>query len=266
MLLSKLITIAIPYAFKWVTDALAGKLSRDAFPLSQVLVSAAALTIIYGVLRVLMSLTQQGRDALFAAVAMNAVRRLANRSLRTSASSLVALSSGAQDRRTDAGSRARPQRYRNDHSHFDVDGRSDDRRVRTDRRRSALLFRLALCGGGQRDRRRLFGLYDHRHQLAHRHSPLDERKRHRRQHQGDRQPAQFRDSQVFRCGRARSGALRQGDGALRAHERAHLCVPGRAQCGPGGDFHARPHRRAGDVRGRDRGTARRPSAISCSST
>ena len=36
-----------------------------------------ALTLIYGLLRVLMSLFTQGRDALFAAVAMNAVRRLA---------------------------------------------------------------------------------------------------------------------------------------------------------------------------------------------
>ena len=77
MLLSKLITIAIPYSFKWVTDALAGKLSLDAVPLTQVMVSAASLAIVYGLLRVLMSLTQQGRDALFAAVAMNAVRRLA---------------------------------------------------------------------------------------------------------------------------------------------------------------------------------------------
>src|SRR5271166_536972 len=78
MLLSKLITIAVPYSFKWVTDALAGKLSLDAVPLTQVMVSAASLAIVYGLLRVLMSLTQQGRDALFAAVAMNAVRRLAN--------------------------------------------------------------------------------------------------------------------------------------------------------------------------------------------
>jgi len=78
MLLSKLITIAIPYSFKWATDALAGKLSLDAVPLTQVMVSAASLAIVYGLLRVLMSLTQQGRDALFAAVAMNAVRRLAN--------------------------------------------------------------------------------------------------------------------------------------------------------------------------------------------
>src|SRR5271166_5481803 len=77
MLLSKLITIAIPYSFKWVTDTLAGKLSLAAVPLPQVMVGAASLAILYGFLRVLMSLTQQGRDALFAAVAMNAVRRLA---------------------------------------------------------------------------------------------------------------------------------------------------------------------------------------------
>jgi ABC-type transport system involved in Fe-S cluster assembly fused permease/ATPase subunit len=77
MLLSKLITIAVPYAFKWVTDALAGKPPRDSLPLSHLLAGAAALTVVYGILRVLMALTQQGRDALFAAVAMNAVRRLA---------------------------------------------------------------------------------------------------------------------------------------------------------------------------------------------
>ncbi len=77
MLLSKLITIAIPYSFKWVTDTLAGKLSLDAVPLPQVMVGAASLAIVFGLLRILMSLTQQGRDALFAAVAMNAVRRLA---------------------------------------------------------------------------------------------------------------------------------------------------------------------------------------------
>ena len=77
MLLSKLITIAIPYSFKWGTDALAGKLRVDAVPLPSLLLGAAALTVIYGVLRILMALTQQGRDALFASVAMNAVRRLA---------------------------------------------------------------------------------------------------------------------------------------------------------------------------------------------
>jgi ATP-binding cassette, subfamily B, heavy metal transporter len=77
MLLSKLITVAIPYSLKWATDALAGKLALDAVPLPRLLIGAAALTIAYGILRILMALTQQGRDALFAAVAMNAVRRLA---------------------------------------------------------------------------------------------------------------------------------------------------------------------------------------------
>jgi ATP-binding cassette, subfamily B, heavy metal transporter len=77
MLLSKLFTIAIPYSYKWATDAVANKLALDAVPLPRVLFGAAALTALYGVLRILMAFTQQGRDALFAAVAMNAVRRLA---------------------------------------------------------------------------------------------------------------------------------------------------------------------------------------------
>jgi ATP-binding cassette subfamily B protein len=77
MLLSKLITVSIPFAFKWVTDLLAGKIQADALPLGQVIIGAGSLTVLYGVLRVLMALTQQGRDALFASVAMNAVRKLA---------------------------------------------------------------------------------------------------------------------------------------------------------------------------------------------
>ncbi len=77
MLLSKLITIAIPYSYKWATDAVAGKLSPNALPMPRLLIGAAALTVLYGLLRILMAFTQQGRDALFAAVAMNAVRRLA---------------------------------------------------------------------------------------------------------------------------------------------------------------------------------------------
>src|ERR1700689_3721583 len=77
MLLSKLFTIAIPYSYKWATDAVGNKLALDAVTLPRVLIGAAALTALYGVLRILMAFTQQGRDGLFAAVAMNAVRRLA---------------------------------------------------------------------------------------------------------------------------------------------------------------------------------------------
>src|SRR6202021_3120439 len=70
MLLSKLFTIAIPYSYKWATDAVASKLALDAVPLPRVLIGAAALTALFGVFRILMAFTQQGRDALFAAVAM----------------------------------------------------------------------------------------------------------------------------------------------------------------------------------------------------
>ena len=39
--------------------------------------------------------------------------------------------------------------------------------------------------------RRIFSLYDARHKLADRHSAQDERQRHRRQSEGDRQPAEL---------------------------------------------------------------------------
>src|SRR5580700_1746010 len=77
MVASKLFTIATPYAFKWVTDALTTKDLAQALHSMAFLRSVVILTISYGVLRIGMSLTQQGRDALFASVAMNGVRRLA---------------------------------------------------------------------------------------------------------------------------------------------------------------------------------------------
>ena len=77
MIASKFITIAIPYAFKYATDALVHEPDAGHAWLPAALSGVFALTALYGLLRILMSLTQQGRDALFAAVAMNAVRRLA---------------------------------------------------------------------------------------------------------------------------------------------------------------------------------------------
>jgi ATP-binding cassette subfamily B protein len=75
LVLAKLATIATPYAFKWATDALT-QIHDGAIPASA-LAAPAALTLLYGLLRVVMAGLTQGRDALFAAVAMNAVRRLA---------------------------------------------------------------------------------------------------------------------------------------------------------------------------------------------
>jgi ATP-binding cassette subfamily B protein len=79
LLAAKLVTVAVPYTFKWVTDAL---VPHDALHASSVPIAALAaapiiLTLIYGASRALMALLTQWRDALFATVAMNAVRRLA---------------------------------------------------------------------------------------------------------------------------------------------------------------------------------------------
>ncbi len=78
MVASKIVTVLTPYALKWATDALTPAAGAAAAPIGGAMAGAVALTALYGVMRILMSLTQQGRDALFAAVAMNAVRRLAN--------------------------------------------------------------------------------------------------------------------------------------------------------------------------------------------
>jgi ATP-binding cassette, subfamily B, heavy metal transporter len=77
MVAAKLATIAIPYAYKWATDALTGEGPASKIPLPAMLSGVVALTVAYGLLRILMALFTQGRDALFAAVAMHAVRRLA---------------------------------------------------------------------------------------------------------------------------------------------------------------------------------------------
>ena len=77
LLLAKLVTIAVPYSFKWATDALTGKPDTVVDHLPIVLAGPVALTLSYGVLRMVMALLTQARDALFASVAMNAVRRLA---------------------------------------------------------------------------------------------------------------------------------------------------------------------------------------------
>ncbi|WP_374305377.1 ABC transporter ATP-binding protein/permease [Methylocella sp.] len=75
LLAAKLVTIAVPYAFKWATDALVDPAS---VPFSGLLAAPLALVILYGLLRVAMALFTQARDAVFADVAMHAVRRLAS--------------------------------------------------------------------------------------------------------------------------------------------------------------------------------------------
>jgi len=77
LVLAKLVTIAVPYTFKWATDALAPSVISGASDW-WVISIPVGLTIVYGLTRALMALLTQVRDALFAAVAMHSVRRLAN--------------------------------------------------------------------------------------------------------------------------------------------------------------------------------------------
>ena len=75
LLLAKLVTIAIPYSFKWATDSLTGQ--GGPHHIFGIVAGSLALTVLYGMLRVGMAAFTQARDAVFAAVAMHAVRRLA---------------------------------------------------------------------------------------------------------------------------------------------------------------------------------------------
>jgi ABC-type transport system involved in Fe-S cluster assembly fused permease/ATPase subunit len=77
---AKFATIAVPFTFKWATDALAGHGTAPVAPdnwLAWTLASPVLLTLAYGGTRILMGVLTQWRDGIFAKVAMHAVRRLA---------------------------------------------------------------------------------------------------------------------------------------------------------------------------------------------
>ncbi len=79
---AKLATIAVPFTFKWATDALAGHGTAPLGPddvIAWALATPIMMTLAYGGMRVVMAILGQSRDAIFAKVAMNAVRRLAMR-------------------------------------------------------------------------------------------------------------------------------------------------------------------------------------------
>src|SRR5450432_60864 len=80
LLVAKIATMAVPFTFKWATDALTVQGSAPVEPASWFAWAIAApvlMTIAYGAMRILMAVLTQARDGLFAKVAMNAVRRLA---------------------------------------------------------------------------------------------------------------------------------------------------------------------------------------------
>jgi ATP-binding cassette, subfamily B, heavy metal transporter len=80
LFLAKLATIAVPFTFKWATDALVGQGSAPVAAsswLGWVLAAPIAMTLAYGGMRIVMAVLGQMRDGVFAKVAMHAVRRLA---------------------------------------------------------------------------------------------------------------------------------------------------------------------------------------------
>ena len=80
LLAAKLATIAVPFTFKWATDALAGHGTAPMAPnnwLAWAFAAPIVMTLAYGGTRIVMGIITQWRDGIFADVAMNAVRRLA---------------------------------------------------------------------------------------------------------------------------------------------------------------------------------------------
>jgi ATP-binding cassette subfamily B protein len=80
LLIAKLATLAVPFTFKWATDALSGKGSAPIEASNWtlwVIASPLIMTASYGALRILMAVLTQWRDGIFARVAMHAVRKLA---------------------------------------------------------------------------------------------------------------------------------------------------------------------------------------------
>ncbi|GGZ26984.1 ABC transporter ATP-binding protein [Asticcacaulis endophyticus] len=78
MLLGKVLTVFIPYTYKWATNALSGEGEAPSM-MGLLIASPIILVVAYGVARLLSNGFNQVRDALFAAVGQHAVRGLANR-------------------------------------------------------------------------------------------------------------------------------------------------------------------------------------------
>ncbi len=78
LFLAKLATMAVPFFFKWATDALAHVPDDQGDPeIAWLLAAPVLLTLAYGGSRVVMAGITQLRDGMFAQVALHAVRKLA---------------------------------------------------------------------------------------------------------------------------------------------------------------------------------------------
>lgn len=77
LVLAKLVTVLVPYSYKWLTDSLTGELGAPA-SVPEWLIVPMMLVVAYGVGRLMMVGFNELRNALFAKVGQHAVRQLAN--------------------------------------------------------------------------------------------------------------------------------------------------------------------------------------------
>ncbi|SEQ83784.1 ATP-binding cassette, subfamily B [Faunimonas pinastri] len=78
LLAAKVVTVLVPYFFKWATDALVGKADTPGY-IPAMIAAPLALVVAYNVGRIISVALNQIRDALFARVGQHAVRQLAFR-------------------------------------------------------------------------------------------------------------------------------------------------------------------------------------------
>ena len=255
LLAAKLATIAVPFTFKWATDALTGQGSAPVAPsawLAWVLAAPIVMTVAYGGTRVLMAVLTQTRDGIFAKVAMNAVRRLAYRTFEH----MHQLSLRFHLERKTGGLTRVLERGRNA---IETIVRMVIMQLVPTIIELALIVAVLLY---QFDWRyvavilAVVALY-----MVFTYQATEWRINiRRRMNDSDTDAnvkaidfaAQLRDGEVFRRRGARSRALRPCDGTLRGGERPGLRLARRAQCRPSRDLHHRACRRHGDVRLRHR--------------
>lgn len=81
LVLAKVLTVCIPFLYKWATDALVSPANAagDKSGLALIVAAPIMLVIAYGVGRILLNAFNQLRDALFARVSENAIRKLGHR-------------------------------------------------------------------------------------------------------------------------------------------------------------------------------------------
>jgi ABC-type multidrug transport system fused ATPase/permease subunit len=108
LVLAKLVTVLVPYSYKWLTDSLTGELGAPA-SIPEWLIVPMMLVIAYGVGRLMMVGFNELRNALFAKVGQHAVRSLANETFGHIHRLSLALPLAAAHRRSVAHHRARHQ-------------------------------------------------------------------------------------------------------------------------------------------------------------